>query len=147
LLYTQNVEFVGFIVSGQVSGENMLGQVITVAEKRILVMEDDDDLVELYREALGFSGYEVDGVTTIDEARHHLDQNQYAVFLCDLFIGKERSIDLLREVLPTLKETQVVMLTGSGQGQLVAEEIGIDFFLAKPVSLPELMSLVDRLML
>ncbi len=124
----------------------MLGQIITVAEKRILVMEDDRDLVELYREALGLSGYEVDGATTIDEARHHLESNQYAVFLCDLFIGKERSIDLLREVMPALKETQVVMLTGSGQGQLVAEEIGIDFFLAKPVALPELMSLVDRLM-
>ncbi|MBN1123065.1 MAG: response regulator [Anaerolineae bacterium] len=113
--------------------------------KRILVMEDDDDLVELYREALGLSGYEVDGVTTIGEARHHLENNQYAVFLCDLFIGRERSIDLLREVLPTLKETQIVMLTGSGQGQMVAQEIGIDFFLAKPVSLPELLSLVDRL--
>jgi DNA-binding response OmpR family regulator len=124
----------------------MLGQVSILATgKRILVMEDDDDLVELYREALGLSGYEVDGVTTIDEARHHLEDNQYSVFLCDLFIGKERSIDLLREILPTLKETQIVMLTGSGQGQLVAEEVGIDFFLAKPVSLPELLSLVDRL--
>ncbi len=123
----------------------MLKQVSILTGKRILVMEDDNDLVELYREALGLSGYEVDGVTTISEARHHLENNHYAVFLCDLFIGRERSIDLLREIVPTLKETQVVMLTGSGQGQLVAQEIGIDFFLAKPIALPELLSLIDRL--
>jgi len=112
---------------------------------RILVMEDDLALVELYSEVLKMEGFVVDGATTLDQARQLLDAHHYAVFICDMNIGNRRSTDLLREVLPHLKETHVVMLSGTGQYQTMVDEIGVDFFLAKPVDIDALIALMKRL--
>jgi two-component system alkaline phosphatase synthesis response regulator PhoP len=113
--------------------------------RRILVMEDDAGLVALYIEALTLNGFQVDGAITIQKARELLSTNEYDVFLCDVYMGRERSITMLREVMPTLKKTQVVMLSGTGQYNTMAQEIGIDFFMAKPVNIPDLVALIERL--
>jgi two-component system response regulator PilR (NtrC family) len=112
---------------------------------RILVMEDDPNLSELYAEALGLEGYHVDSARTIAQARSLLAANKYRVFLCDMQIGRDRSTDLLREILDTADKMQVIMLSGLGQYQAEAMAMGVDFFLAKPIEIPDLVALIDRL--
>ena len=111
----------------------------------ILVMEDDPNLSELYAEALGLEGYRVDTARTIANARTLLETNTYKVFLCDMQIGRDRSTDLLKDILDESTHMQVIMLSGLGQYQAEAMAMGVDFFLAKPVEIPELVALIDRL--
>ena len=117
----------------------------TVEPNRILVLEDDENLIELYSEALSLSGYQVDGATTIPMARDLLDKQEYAVFLCDVYIGAERAIDLLGDLQSKLNNMFVIMLSGEGRYQETSHEIGADFFLAKPISVIDLVALVERL--
>lgn len=112
---------------------------------RVLVMEDDPNLSELYAEALGLEGYQVDSARTIAHARELLQANSYRVFLCDMQIGRDRSTDLLKDILEDSGGMQVIMLSGLGQYQAEAMAMGVDFFLAKPVEIPELVALIDRL--
>lgn len=111
----------------------------------ILVMEDDPNLSELYAEALGLEGYRVDSARTIADARKLLEENTYKVFLCDMQIGRDRSTDLLKDILEDSGKMQVIMLSGLGQYQAEAMAMGVDFFLAKPVEIPDLVALIDRL--
>ncbi|MDH3943843.1 MAG: response regulator, partial [Anaerolineae bacterium] len=50
---------------------------------RILVMDDDPGLRNVYRKALRHKGFDVDLASTINEAREYIESNQYGVFICD----------------------------------------------------------------
>jgi DNA-binding response OmpR family regulator len=115
--------------------------------RRVLVLEDDADLCRLFSRALRASGYEVYPATTLDEARALLIQIPMHAFLCDVHVGSECGTDLLREQLDTLRQhgTQVIMVSGEAQYRPFCEEMGVDFYLEKPVAIGALVKLVDRL--
>lgn len=114
---------------------------------RVLVMEDAHDLRRLYSKALEKVGYKVYQATTLQEARDLLTERRFDVFLCDIHMGGDCGTDLLREQQAILSAagTQVVMVSGDARYRDVCEEMGIDFYIEKPVAIPLLITLVDRL--
>jgi DNA-binding response OmpR family regulator len=117
------------------------------AAPRILVLEDNPDLCRLYGKALDKTGYQVYTATSIDEAKKLLNQHRFDIWLCDIHVGNDRGTDLLREYAATLATsgTQVIMVSGQAQYRGICEELGIDFFLEKPVAISTLVALVSRL--
>jgi len=115
--------------------------------RRILVMEDDVSLCRLYSKALRASGYEVHSAVTLQEARDLLADLRFDVFLCDIHMGNDRGTDLLRQYASTLSTsgTQVVMVSGQAHYRDMCEEMGVEFFLEKPVGVGTLVALVDRI--
>jgi CheY-like chemotaxis protein len=115
--------------------------------RRILVMEDNADLRRLYNKVLRRGGYAVYPAATVEEARTLLRQGRFDVFLCDIHMGDERGTDLLRQQIDSLREqgTQVIMVSGEAQYRPLCEELGVDFYMEKPVALEPLVRLVDRL--
>ena len=65
--------------------------------RRILIMEDNDNLRNLYRRALRREGYEVQTAATLQEARDILAQYDFDAFLCDIHMGEGLGTDLLSE--------------------------------------------------
>jgi DNA-binding NtrC family response regulator len=115
--------------------------------RRVLILEDNDDLRRLYSRALAKAAYKIYPAATLEEARALLGQGRFDVFLCDIHIGQERGTDLLREQLETLgrQGTQVIVVSGEAQYRPFCEEMGVDFYLEKPVAVSELLTLVRRL--
>lgn len=115
--------------------------------RRVLVMEDDDDLRRLYVKALTASGYEVHPAATLREASQLVARMSFDLLLCDIHMGKERATDLLQENATALftSGAQVVMVSGQAQYRDACEQMGADFFLEKPVAVGTLVALVDRL--
>lgn len=119
----------------------------SVEAPRILVMEDDADLRRLYCKALQRAGYETRCAATMEEARDLLEQIRFDLFLCDIHMGKGRGTDLLRDYSKELFSSgaQVVMISGEVHYRSTCEELGVDFFLEKPVAISTLVALADRL--
>jgi DNA-binding response OmpR family regulator len=115
--------------------------------RRILVMEDDDHLRRLYSKALSKSDYHVYPAATIEEARGLLTSSQFDIFLCDIHMGNGLGTDLLQEQRATLNDndTQVIMVSGEARYRAICEEMGVDFYLEKPVPVSMLLTLVERL--
>lgn len=116
--------------------------------KSILILEDDPGLQRIYQKALGKANFTVDMATNILEAREHLANGDYNIFICDIHVGRERGTDLLTDFREKLarNDTQVVMVSAYGQYRSLTEEMGADFFLEKPISLGTLLTLINRLM-
>lgn len=117
------------------------------AGPRVLVMEDDDHLRRLYDKTLRHKGYNVHSAATIQEARELLVQHRFDAFLCDIHMGKDRGTDLLREQRARLSQdgTQVIMVSGEAQYRSMCEEMGVGFYLEKPVALSTVLTIVERL--
>ncbi len=115
--------------------------------RTILLMEDDPSQRHLYARALRRAGYLVYEAGTLQEARDLLARNHFDMFLCDVHIGHERGTDLLREQSEVLRKnsTQVVIVSADPGYRCIAEAMGVEFYLEKPVSVAALVTLVDRL--
>lgn len=116
-------------------------------QHRLLILEDDYGLRHIFGKALRKTGYQVDESSTIQAARDLLDANDYEIFICDIQIGRERGIDLLADYKEKFTQTgtQVVLCSAYGQYRAQSEEMGVDYFLEKPISLNTLLSLVNGL--
>ncbi|HOU14924.1 MAG TPA: response regulator [Anaerolineae bacterium] len=117
------------------------------ASPRVLIIEDNLDLRRLYNRALARAGYDVTATGMLAEAHALLDQSCFDVLLCDIHIGAEKGTDLIRAKRAQLQKnkTHVVMITGETWYGDIAEEVGADLFLEKPVGLDTLVGLVGRL--
>lgn len=117
------------------------------ASQTVLLMEDDPSQSRLYAKALRKSGYTVYEAHTLQEARDLLAQHHFDVFLCDIHMGRERGTDLLREQGDKLRNngTQIVIVSADPAYRCMAEEMGVEFYLEKPISIAALVRLVDRL--
>ena len=115
--------------------------------RRVLILEDEDDLRRIYSKALHHAGYDVYTAATIEKARELLTHDPYDAFLCDIRIGGDRGTDLLREQSEALREnnTQIIMVSAEAQYRGICEEMGAEFFMEKPIAIGPLITLVDRL--
>ncbi len=118
-----------------------------MADRRILVMEDNADLRRLYSKIFKNIGYQVYPAATLEEARSLLAMGHMDVFLCDIHMGREKGTDLLREQTTALEKngTKIIVVSGQAQYRPLCEEMGVDFYLEKPVGLETLVTIVQRL--
>jgi len=116
---------------------------------RILILDDDQQLVNAYRDYLSQSGYEVDSAQELEEAQTLLAYFSYSVVVTDLRLNKLAfgGLELIKHIREHAIPARVVVLTAYGWPELKAEASasGADAFLRKPIRLKELGSTVGLL--
>ncbi len=113
----------------------------------VLIVEDYQPLRTLYSKFLGNSGYTTFQAAGCREALEHLRTLVPDVVLLDMSLPDGDGLILVSYLAhnPRFENTQLVTITGNDQYQQLAEQYGIDYFLYKPVSMPMLLTLVNRL--
>jgi len=135
-------------LSEKTAGAESLAEENAPPPGRILVMEDEADLRRLFSKALRSAGYEVCAAATIQEARYFLGNHRFDVFLCDIHMGDDLGTNLLREQSAALVQngTVIIMVSGEAQYRPMCEEMGVEFYLEKPIAISSLVTFLQRLM-
>lgn len=111
-------------------------------KERLLIVDDDEQLVSAYQEYLSGLGYTVDSAGEIEEAQTLLAHFQYSVVITDLRLSRLSfgGLDLVKFVRDASLPTRVVVLTAYGWPELKAEATnqGVDIFHRKPMRLSDL---------
>ena len=109
--------------------------------KKILLVEDDVFVSDIYARELKKAGYDVtvagDGLEGIEKTK----EDQFDLILLDIMMPKKTGIDVLKEIrTPTAKakDTPVYLLTNLGQGSIIKQaiDIGAQGYLLKARVLP-----------
>lgn len=109
--------------------------------RKILLIEDDVFVGDIYTRELKKSGYEVevaiDGLQGVEMAK----ETKYDLILLDIMLPKKTGIDVLKEIRSYSdqnKDTPVYLLTNLGQGSIIKQaiEIGAQGYLLKARVLP-----------
>lgn len=115
--------------------------------KRILVVDDDEMVLMALGELLRPEGYEVDAVSSGDEALERLEGEDYDLLLLDIIMPGMDGFELCRKVRQKedYKETPVVFLTAKSREQDKVNGLaaGADLFLSKPISPEKLLRIVS----
>jgi DNA-binding NtrC family response regulator len=116
---------------------------------RILIIDDDDQLANAYKEYLSARGHHVDCAQEVEEAQTLLAHFSYSVVITDLRLTKLGfgGLDLIKHIGELALKTRIIVFTGYGWPELKAEASAqrVDAFLRKPAQLSELAETVDAL--
>lgn len=112
---------------------------------RVLVVDDEADIRELLDLTLVRMGLAVDCAASLSEAYDFLGKNSYQLCLTDMRLADGTGLDLVRYVNAHLSNLPVAVVTayGSTENAVAALKEGAFDYLAKPVSLDQLRSLVQ----
>lgn len=117
-----------------------------MSKGKILVVDDEEILNDLLSNHLQNQGYTVtkayDGLT----ATELVDKNDYDIVILDVFLPKKHGLDVLKHIVKTGKNIQVIMATGYSDISSAVESLkmGAFDFLLKPFDMGVLKDLLER---
>jgi CheY-like chemotaxis protein len=114
---------------------------MVVANKRVLVVDDETIVCESYKLALMDAGYDVRAVATGQEAIQACRAERFDVMLADLRMPDMDGMEVAKVVAKEFPELRMVMITGypSRESAEQAARLGVSDYLQKPLS-PERLS-------
>lgn len=111
---------------------------------RVLIVDDERDLLDLLELALMRMGLEVERATNVREALQRLDNQQYGLCLTDMRLPDGDGIEIVRHVAAYHAKVPVAVITAHGnmENAIAVLKAGAFDYLSKPVALEQLRSLV-----
>src|SRR5687768_16546458 len=115
---------------------------------RVLLVEDNPELVSLLKKGLAQSGFSADSVGTVGDARHVVATIKYAAIVLDLGLPDEDGLSLLREIRHGHDTTPVLVLTARNgvSDRVTGLREGADDYLPKPFAMEELVARLQALL-
>lgn len=110
---------------------------------KILLIEDEDYIRDLYIRQLNLGGFLTDGFAKAEEGLQALQKNSYDLVLLDIMLPDKSGLEVLKEIKENnnTKNIPVVMLTNLGQEIIIekAFKLGAEGYLIKASLTPDQM--------
>ena len=109
-----------------------------MAKEKILVVEDEEDILALVRYNLARDGYQVSGVTTGEDALKSVKKSLPDLIILDLMLPGVDGLEVCRQIKhdPDTASVAIIMLTAKGEEPDIVSglELGADDYMVKPFS-------------
>ena len=111
---------------------------------RVLIVDDEEELVSALEERLSLRGFTATGVTTGEEALVHLEAEPCDIVLLDVKMPGLGGLEVIRRIKTDHPGVEVVLLTGHGSQNSVEEgmDLGAFDYLMKPVKISTLLQVL-----
>ncbi|MBI5235482.1 MAG: response regulator [Deltaproteobacteria bacterium] len=114
---------------------------------RILVVDDDARLIELYMIWLAAWGYDVTPAEGGREALTLIDSDDYALVICDVKMPEISGIDVRKRLTEKHPDTPCILITGCDRedNQITAMmNAKLDHYMEKPVDFSALRKVIEE---
>ena len=114
---------------------------------RVLLVDDEEELVSTLAERLSFRGFEADWTTTGEGALALVKKVKYDLAVLDVKIPKVSGFDLKKKMEAVCPQLRFIFVTGHGSEEDFKrgmEEAGGVFYLIKPVNIDVLVKKMDE---
>ncbi|TBR30933.1 MAG: response regulator, partial [Reyranella sp.] len=115
---------------------------------RVLLVEDNAELVALLIKGLARSGFSADSVGNAGDAAHSLAAMRYSAIVLDLGLPDQDGLSLLRSIRSRGDSTPVLVLTARDgvSDRVNGLRAGADDYLVKPFAMEELVARLQALL-
>jgi two-component system response regulator AtoC len=124
----------------------MADERVGARDERVLVVDDEENMVHVLTRLLAHEGYDVEGVRSGTEALQRIKDTAYDLVLCDLRLPGADGLDVLKAVRDALPDAVVVMITAYGTipSAIEAMRAGAYDYVTKPFRAHEILAVVDK---
>lgn len=107
---------------------------------RVLVVDDERQMVRTFRDIMEWRGWETDGAFSGEEALERLREHRYDVILMDVRMPGMNGVETLAAMRGLCPWIRVILMTAYTASELLdeARDEGVVAILSKPVAIPEL---------
>lgn len=115
------------------------------SQKRILVIEDEPDMLRGLRDALEFEGYAVTTAQTGEDGLKQVKDQRPHIILLDLMLPDMNGYRVCEAVRQHNSNVPIIMLTARGQeaDKIRGFDVGADDYVTKPFSIGELLARIS----
>jgi two-component system, OmpR family, response regulator len=119
-----------------------------MADKRVLIVEDDADIAELMRMHLSDEGYAIEHAADGTAGVRLLEAGQWDALVLDLMLPGVDGLEICRRARAMARYTPIIITSArsSEVHRILGLELGADDYLAKPFSVLELVARVRALL-
>jgi len=112
----------------------------------ILIVEDEEMVAEVLIQAFNKWGQKVVWVTTKHEALVKTGQSIFDMVILDIILPDGFGYDIIPEIKQSQPGAYIITMTGDNSPKLekIVRGFGIAYYMAKPVNLKELKSIIDH---
>lgn len=116
------------------------------AKKRVLVVEDEDNLVRLLTRFLTRKGYEVASTANGAECLRKIVEDPPDILLLDVILPGKDGLEILTEVKTKNPQLPVVMVSGVESGEVIqrALRMGASAYVTKPFDLETVVEVLEQ---
>ncbi len=131
---------------------NIVNNIISntnIAEKRLLICDDDEDQSIYLKMLLESAGFVVDTAATVKEAKELIEQHDYKALLLDLILPDQDGIAFIRE-LRSQDKTKflhiivISVIAQTGQTLLNGDVVSVIDWFDKPIDFNKLLSSINH---
>jgi len=117
-----------------------------MSQGRILLVDDEPEIVEQYSRALRNEGYEVDTAFSGEEGWKRYQKRYYDVVITDWRMPDMDGLELLHKIDQTHPLAKVIIITGFGNKEFerVVTSAHAFAYLEKPIDIDDLLSKVEE---
>ncbi len=114
--------------------------------QRILVVDDDPEILEIISDVLQNAGYEIESAIDGRVAIEELENSFYDLVITDLNMPEVDGMEVLKHIAAKFPDTLCIILTGYGtiKGSVEAIKMGAFDYVAKPVKSDEILMVVKK---
>jgi len=116
-------------------------------KKRILIVEDDEEMRYLLKDFFMEEGFEIDAVSNGSEAFRRLVKEPFDLVITDIRMPGLTGLDILPGIKKLQPETSIIVITAFGSEEVHrrAFERGATAYLEKPIHFHKLRELVNEM--
>jgi two-component system alkaline phosphatase synthesis response regulator PhoP len=110
---------------------------------KVLMIDDDNDLLEITKNLLDKKGYEVAGFNNWEEALINIDTFEPQLIVLDVFLNDTDGLEICKNLkaMPRTKHIPVLIFSSyPGIAERVIYEYGADGFIEKPFEVDDLIA-------
>ena len=115
-------------------------------KKRVLIIEDDDEMRSLLKEFTEEAGFEADSAANGFEAFRKIEDKTFDLIISDIRMPGLTGFDILPRMRKLLPEAYIILITSFGSEEVHRKSIerGANAYLEKPIRFDRLRTLMDE---
>jgi DNA-binding response OmpR family regulator len=114
--------------------------------KKILICDDDEDILEMLELILEDTGYEIITERNSLNLNHLIESRSPDLIILDLWMPALSGDEVLRNLRknPETENLPVIVISASREGEFIADQAGASGYIAKPFDYDELLFKIDQ---
>jgi DNA-binding response OmpR family regulator len=111
-------------------------------DKKILIVEDDKDIIDLIEIHLNDLGYQMDSAYDGEDGLEKAVSGEYSLIILDIMLPKLEGFEVCKRIRESNKALPILLLTSKSEelDKILGLELGANDYITKPFSIRELLA-------